>query len=216
MSNVMEPSTRRRTNSGWLADLQSAGAPREQALADLRQILVAGLPYALAAWLPPSDPQFSSFVEDVAQETLVRVLVSLAGFEQRSQFTTWAHKIAVRVALTELRRRRWKDVSLDAMAEAQGEGLPMAAPGSPARTAEQNDMLRRLERMMAEELTDKQRRALIAVGVQGMPLEEAARRMETNRNALYKLLHDARRRLKFAMQREGLTAQEVMSAFAEA
>ena len=70
-----------------------------------------------------------------------------------------------------------------------------------------------MQRLISAELTDKQRQALIAVRVQGLPLEEVARRMGTNRNALYKLLHDARQRLKRKMEAEGLSAEDVLAAF---
>jgi RNA polymerase sigma-70 factor (ECF subfamily) len=82
----------------------------------------------------------------------------------------------------------------------------------PEQEAMQRAMLDTLRRLIREELTDKQRQAMEAV-LKGMPLEEVARRMGTNRNALYKLLHDARRRLQKAMLDEGLSAQDVMSAF---
>src|SRR5574337_1714531 len=94
----------RRTNEQWLSDLSAGGDRREAALADLRTDILYGLPYALRNWLSSDDPQFSALAEEVTQETLMRVLDHLASFEGRSQFTTWAHKIAVRVALTELRR----------------------------------------------------------------------------------------------------------------
>jgi RNA polymerase sigma-70 factor (ECF subfamily) len=70
-----------------------------------------------------------------------------------------------------------------------------------------------LSRIIATELTDKQRQALVAARIHGMPLEEVARRMGTNRNALYKLLHDARQRLKKRMMDEGLSPQDVLAAF---
>ena len=76
-------------------------------------------------------------------------------------------------------------------------------------------MLVRINRVIDEELTERQRRALIMLGMQGMPMEEAAKRLNTNRNALYKLLHDARLRLKQRLQTEGLDAQEVLAAFEE-
>jgi RNA polymerase sigma-70 factor (ECF subfamily) len=66
---------------------------------------------------------------------------------------------------------------------------------------------------MMEELTDKQRQAMMAVSVKGMPIEEVARRMGTNRNALYKLMHDGRLRLKNRLAREGLTPEDVLSVF---
>jgi RNA polymerase sigma-70 factor (ECF subfamily) len=70
-----------------------------------------------------------------------------------------------------------------------------------------------LHRLIATELTDRQRQALVAVRIGGMPLEEVAHRMGTNRNALYKLLHDARQRLKKKMEEEGLSAEDVLAAF---
>jgi RNA polymerase sigma-70 factor (ECF subfamily) len=74
-------------------------------------------------------------------------------------------------------------------------------------------MLTRVRRVIAEELTDRQREALLLLSVQDMPMDEAARKLKTNRNALYKLLHDARLRLKRRLSMEGLSAQEVLTAF---
>ena len=74
-------------------------------------------------------------------------------------------------------------------------------------------MLIRIRRILDEELTEKQRQALVLLGLQDLPMEEAARIMKTNRNALYKLLHDARLRLKRRLAAEDLNAQEVLSAF---
>ena len=95
---------------GWLN--------RETTLADLRVIVVAGLRLSLAGWVDTTGPEFEPLAEDFAQETLLKVLAHLDSFEGRSQFTTWVHKIAVRVALTEL-RRRWKDVSLESWLETE-------------------------------------------------------------------------------------------------
>ncbi len=98
-----------RSNESWLSDLRSEGSLREAALTDLRNVIQHGLPYALSRWLSPNDPLFTPLVEEVTQETLLRVLDQLDTFEGRSMFTTWVHKIAVRIALTELRRKRWQD-----------------------------------------------------------------------------------------------------------
>ncbi len=207
----------KRTNDHWLSDLRAGGARREAALAELRADILYGLPYALRDWLSPDAPQFTALAEEVTQETLMRVLDHLDSFEGRSQFTTWAHKIAVRVALTELRRRRWKDVSLESLTNsAEGDSSPQpiadTTPG-PETMIEQADLLARVQKMMLEELTDKQLRAMMSVAIQGMPLEEAARRLGTERNALYKLLHDARLRLKRRLAREGLTPAELLAVF---
>jgi RNA polymerase sigma-70 factor (ECF subfamily) len=206
-----------RSNDQWITDLRSRGSAQDAALADLHRIILAGLPYALSTWLSADDPRFQPLAEEVAQETLLRVLNHLETFEGRSQFTTWVHKIAVRVALTELRRKRWENLSLDALVEKEVSPPPArlmadSAPG-PESVVEGGDVLERLRRVIAEELTEKQRQAMIAVAIQGMPLEEVARRMGTNRNALYKLIHDTRLRLKRRLALEGLSVEDVLAIF---
>ena len=121
------------------------------------------------------------------------------------------------VALTELKRRRWRDVSLQELLErhtATGRGL--ADPElTPEQVAFQNVTLAKLRGVIDEELTDRQREALVAVILEGMPISEVARRMGANQNALYKLLHDARMKLKARMEAAGLSPQEVLAAFDE-
>jgi RNA polymerase sigma-70 factor (ECF subfamily) len=207
----------KRTNEEWLADLRAEGNAREEALEDLHAIILRGLPYALSRWLSPSSPQFQSLTEEVAQDTLLRVLDQLETFEGRSQFTTWVHKIAIRIALTELRRKRWQDSSLDDLVDNEDMPAPQRiledTHATPEQTAVRTDMLVRIRHVIDEELTERQRKALTMLTMEGMPMEEAARRLKTNRNALYKLLHDARLRLKQRLEREGLNAQEVLAAF---
>ncbi len=203
-----------RTNQEWLNQLRDDGPEQEQALGDLRQIILRGLPYSLSKWLKPSDPHFDSLTEEVAQDTLLRVLDNLDSFEGRSKFTTWVHKIAVRVALTELRRARWKDISLDELTAGQlSFGFLADEAAGPDRLTEQDDLIELVRRLIESELTEKQRTALIATQIHGVPMEEVARRMDSNRNALYKLLHDARRKLKRALAQEGLSPEDVLDVF---
>jgi RNA polymerase sigma-70 factor, ECF subfamily len=208
----------KRSNEEWLNDLRAEGDQRESALSDLQQVILTGLPYALNKWIPTNDPRFVSLAEEVAQDTLLRVLDRLGTFEGRSQFTTWVHKIAVRIALTELRRKRWENVSLDELVEGEEtppmEGLMTDHQAStPEELVEGADMMQRVQRIIAEELTDKQRQAMMAIAIKDMPLEEVARRMGTNRNALYKLMHDTRLRLKHRLAQEGLTPEDVLAVF---
>jgi RNA polymerase sigma-70 factor (ECF subfamily) len=204
-----------RTNEAWRNDLSSPGAAQEAALADLRQVVRAGLPYALSKWISPSDPAFDALVEETTQNTLLRVLDRLHTFEGRSKFTTWVHKIAVHIALNELRRKRWQDVSLEMLVEGEfgAPALMEDEAGGPELASEQSDLADRMMRIINEELSDRQRTALIAIGIHGMPIAEVARRMDTNRNALYKLMHDARLRLKQRLTEEGLTPGEILNAF---
>lgn len=197
--------------------MKTPGPLQENALADLRQIIIRSLPYALSGWLPHYDPRFDALAEDVTQETLLRVLDRLHTFEGRSKFTTWVYKVAVRVALTELRRKRWQNVSLEEIVKNE-EGAPhdkwlADLSANPERWVEGKDMVARLQRVMNEELTEKQRQAITAIVLNGVPLEEVARRMGTNRNALYKLLHDARLTLKRRLAQEGLTPEHFLAVF---
>jgi RNA polymerase sigma-70 factor (ECF subfamily) len=207
-----------RSNEEWLEDLRSDGPAKEEALADLRATISNGLPYALSNYLSPDNPQFSSLTEEVAQDTLLRVMDHLDSFEGRSRFTTWVQKIAVRIALTELRRRRWRDFSLDSLVEENEEGISfpslMIDPGpDPDNLTQRSDMIQQVSRLINEELTEKQRTAMVATAIEGVPLEEVARRMNMKRNALYKLLHDARLRLKKRLANEGLTTEDIWAAF---
>lgn len=206
-----------RSNDEWLMELRAGTERRDAALADLRALLLKTLPQGLAHWLPHEHPEFEGLIEDTIQETLLRTLRGLDTFEGRSQFTTWVYKIAVRVALNELRRRRWRDVSLD---ELEGDDREDRAPRffastdpSPESLTERRDILRRVQQILIEELTARQRAAMEAIHMQGVPMEEVARRMGTNRNALYKLLHDARLRLKHRLEREGLPPGELLGMF---
>jgi RNA polymerase sigma-70 factor (ECF subfamily) len=200
-----------RTNEQWLTELR--GPNPNEALADLYDLLVRGLRAALGGRAGGVDAN----IEDFAQEALIKIMSNLDSFRGESRFTTWAKKIAMNVALTELKRRRWRDVSLeDLLARRTATGRGLANPQlTPEQVAFQNMVLAKLRGIIDEELTDKQREAVVAVILEGMPIAEVARRMGTNQNALYKLLHDARKKLKLRMEAEGLSPQEVLAAFDE-
>ena len=203
-----------RSNHEWMAALSVPGRERELALADLRALLVRGLGYALAnkSDVRPSDH------EDFAQDALLRILKGLGSFRGESRFTTWAQKIAVHVAFSELRRRRWRDVSLDGLVDVfEGSTLPRTWIDPEANTelqAVQRETMGTVSRVIADELTEKQRKALVAVRVHGVPAAEVAEKMGMKRNALYKLLFDARQRLKRRLLEKGLSVEEILAAFA--
>jgi RNA polymerase sigma-70 factor (ECF subfamily) len=198
-----------RTNQEWLDALRGSG--REDALSDLRVLLVRGLRRAL------SDVPEQS-LEDFAQDALLKILAGLDSFRGESRFTTWAFKIAIHEAFTELRRRRWQNISLQDLVAKYDEGeftpsvLADRTP-SPEQRVTQQMLLEMVRQLIDEELTDRQRQAMIAAVFGGMPGDEIARRMGTNRNALYKLLHDARQRLQSRLLSKGLSVDDVMGAF---
>jgi RNA polymerase sigma-70 factor (ECF subfamily) len=203
-----------RTNDEWLCFLR--GPDRDLALDELRVVLLRGLRTAVSSYARVTAADLDDFV----QEALLRILAHLDSFEGRSRFTTWAHKIAIRVALSELRRRRWRDVSIEDLTSKYDArdftpGALTDASAPPDRVAEQRMLLDTVGRLIQEGLTERQRRALVSIVLGGMPVQEAADRMGTNRNAMYKLVHDARRRLKRKLHEEGLTADTVLAAFAD-
>ncbi len=182
-----------RSDEAWIAAL-SAREP--SALADLRSYLVRGLTKALAG---RAD---GHAIEDFAQEAVLKVLAGLGSFRGESRFTTWALTVAIRVAFSELRKARYRDVPLDAAREEAA--APAAEPadegGPPALAA--------LRRLIETDLTERQR-ALIRAELDGVPQAVIAERMGTNRNALYKLGHDARMKLKNGLLAAGFTAEQV-------
>ena len=201
-----------RTNEEWLSDLR--GDDQDQAIGDLTQVLKRGLIYALSSRI---QTDLETQVDDFVQDAILRILDKMDTFRGESKFTTWAQKVAVRVAFTEMRRQRWKDISIeDLMPEDSGDFTPLVlsdpSPDPEQRTS-QTLMLEMVDEMLKTDLTERQRTALMAIMHGGMPLEEVARRMDTNRNALYKLLHDARKQMRSRLAEKGLTPQEVLEVF---
>jgi len=201
-----------RTNEEWLSDLR--GENQDQAIGDLTKVLKRGLIYALSSRI---QTDLEAQVDDFVQDAVLRILDKMDTFRGESKFTTWAQKVAVRVAFTEMRRQRWKDISIeDLIPEDSGDFTPLALSDpspDPEKRTSQTLMLEMVDEMLRTDLTDRQRTALMAIMHGGMPLEEVAQRMDTNRNALYKLLHDARKQMRRRLLEKGLTAQEVLEVF---
>lgn len=194
-----------RRDVDWVAELSGTADQRAVALTELRGLLCAGLrrTFRQAA----CD---SAVLQDFAQEALLRITTNLHSFRGDSQFLTWAMAIAVRVGLSELRRARWREVSLDAMVEAGR--LPQVELAQAAQSADPDaeKLARIVHRAIQDELTERQRTAIQAE-LGGMPPEEIARRLGTSRNAVYKLVYDARARLKQAILRTGWSEEQVRS-----
>lgn len=200
-----------RENAIWMRDLRACGLVQAEAITDLRGLLLRGVAKSFQA----RGDIDQAFLEDVVQQALVHILDHLDQFQGRSRFTTWAMAITVRLAMSALRRQRWQDVSLESMTEPIERALALDRDDttSPAQHAEQHAIVETLRRLIEEALTDTQRMAMTAE-LGGMPLEEIARRLGSNVNAVYKLLHDARKRLKHGLETAGYTAEDVRSAFA--
>lgn len=201
-----------RNDETWLTRLSSGGPDQEEALSDLRDTLLRGLRRTFSSRALADD----SFLEDAVQDSLVRILDRLQQFEGRSRFLTWATSIAIRVAMSELRRRHWKDVSLDELI-ADSDFTPGTAIDDdswPDAKLEQKTILDKMHAVIQSELTARQRTALL-VELKGMPQDEIARHLGINRNAVYKLTHDARKRLLLGLKAAGYEAADIHAAFAK-
>lgn len=195
----------------WVERLRGPNPGRDAALAELREIILRGLNRSLS-----SHPTCRAFqAEDVVQEALVKIMNALDSFEGRSRFTTWAMTIATRVGISELRRRHCKDISLDGVTTSDGLTIDLAV-AEAAATGEDIDkrsILSQLQQLIGEVLSDKQRVAIRGL-LEGLPVEEIADRTGSNRNAVYKLVHDARSKLKEGFLAAGIEADDISELFA--
>ncbi len=210
--------TTERSNEAWLADLQAAGPQQDAAIQDLLSWLERRLFYYLrdrSDLRRLNEDEIEQMAADFAQDSVLIILKKSDQFLGRSKFTTWAAKIAVHQALGELRRARWRDVSLDELT-ADGSFEPdflNTDQATPEQEALQNDIIATVMDVMQNELSERQRQALYARLVQGVPSDLLAEQMNTNSNALYKLIHDARKRLKARLLERGLSPEDALSVF---
>jgi RNA polymerase sigma-70 factor, ECF subfamily len=212
-----------RTNAEWLAALKSEGQAQTAALSDLRAYVLRAALYALQRSrsnlrdLAPSDVE--QLAEDCAQDALTAILGHLDQFRGESRFTTWAYSFAVNAALGAARRERWRRVPLDRLLDrpdlAERFGLAGDASSDPQRRVLQGEILAAVRHGVETHLTTRQREALTAIVLEEVPLDELAHHWGSNRNALYKLLHDARRRLKAHLRDRGFEAKEVRDVFSD-
>jgi RNA polymerase sigma-70 factor (ECF subfamily) len=180
----------------WVAALSTPGPEREDALRRLHALLLRGARFQVMRMSTLRAAVGAAQVEDVvhlaADEAMVAVLSKLHTFEGRSRFTTWAYKFAVLQAAVELRRHAWshREVPLEAAPQ-----LVESRP-SPEQYVEGAAFAAAARAAMDRVLTPHQRRIALALMVDEVPIDVLADRLGTNRNALYKTLHDARYRLR--------------------
>ena len=201
----------KRDNELWLTHLKSEGAIQHQALSDLRDTLINSLRGTLWNGALIDD----AFLEDAVQDSIIQILERLKQFEGRSQFLTWATSISIRVAISELRRRRWKDVSLDKLISDAGQVPERAIDACPEPDVlkEREAIIKVMYGLIHSSLTEKQKTALLAE-LKEMPQDEIARHIGSNRNAIYKLTHDARKRLKKGLEAVGYNITDIKAIFA--
>lgn len=215
--------TRTRTNEEWLRELRENGVGQEQAIADLQNILLRVILYIfnrnLGNLSALARDDILKLAEDCAQDALIAILNHLSDFRGDSKFTTWAYKFAVNIALMTARRERWRGVSLDQLSSSEDGNLfewaTLEKAPEPAldQSAMQNEVSEIIRDVIEQDLTEKQRRVLLMMVFNEVPMDEVVRELGTNRNAVYKLLHDARRKLKSSLQSRGFEMGETLNLF---
>jgi RNA polymerase sigma-70 factor, ECF subfamily len=212
-----------RTNDEWLYDLRASGVSQEAAIADLRNLLLRAILFFFSRNLDDfrglARDEVLHLAEDCAQEALIAVINHISDFRGDSKFTTWAYKFAVNKALMAARHERWKGISLDELSFFSNDALIEWAvrDKSPSPTSDQSvmqaEVIEVIREVIEHELTDKQRRVLIMMVFNEVPMDEVVQHLGTNRNAIYKMLHDARRKLKSGLQARGFDVDEMLILF---
>ena len=138
-----------------------------------------------------------------ADDALVAVLAKLDSYRGDSKFTTWVYKFALLEAAVKLRRRAWQGRELPLEPEVVAT-LPDRGTLTPA-SAEQSELFDELQEAISTELTPHQREVLVAITLNGVPIDVLAERLNTTRGALYKTLHDARQKLRAYLAAHGMS-----------
>jgi RNA polymerase sigma-70 factor, ECF subfamily len=213
-----------RTNEEWLTELRADDTKQEAAIADLRNLLLRTVLFMFnrnrGELATLARDEILRSAEDCAQEALIAILNHLDDFRGDSKFTTWAYKFAVNVSLTMARKERWKGTSLDQISFSANGGTlfdqalqDKSSKSAPDQSAMQDDVRDIIQEVIAHDLTDKQRQVLILMVFHEVPMDEVVQRLGTNRNAIYKMLHDARRKIKRILQAHGFEVSETLALF---
>jgi RNA polymerase sigma-70 factor (ECF subfamily) len=189
-------------SEAWVAALQGPSPVREDAVADLHALLLRGARFELnrrrasLAHVPPGD--LDDLATQAAGDALVAILAKLDSFRGASRFTTWAYKFVLLEAGVKARRRAWQGrevgLELDAWSAVRDAGP------SAQQVLEEADTLKAIGDAVRTELTPHQREVFVALALDGVPIDVLAERRSTTRGALYKTLHDARRKLRAAVE----------------
>jgi RNA polymerase sigma-70 factor (ECF subfamily) len=185
----------------WVDRLRPGSAERDGAIEALHVLLLKAARFEIgrrgAAFPSLRGNDQDDLAHQSADDALVAILSKLDQFRGDSRFTTWAYKFALLEAAVGVRRRAWqgREIPLDP------DNWALIADGdpSPQQEAETAERLAAVRQAIARDLTAHQRRVLISVAINGVPIDVLAERLGTTRGALYKTIHDARRKLRVSL-----------------
>jgi len=194
----------------WPRALAGTGPRREEALARLHELLVRIARGEVARRSPRlqlTGPELDDLAYQAAADALVAITSKLGQFRGESRFTTWAYKFVMFEVSAKVGRHFWRHPGVRLDAE-EWERLPDRFGFDPAQEAEWRDLLAALRRAVDEELTARQRRVFVAIVLNAVPLDTLVIELGTNRNAIYKTLFDARRKLRAALAANGYVGDD--------
>ncbi|HEX8977313.1 MAG TPA: sigma-70 family RNA polymerase sigma factor [Solirubrobacteraceae bacterium] len=190
---TLDPASR-----AWLAQLRRQGPQREAALGRLHALLLKEARHEVrrrtAGLVHPSGRDLDDLATQAADDALVAILPKLAQFRGDALFTTWARRFAAVEVPGEIRRRlgHTRETPTDSVRWPAGR----VAGGDPEQLVEARELARSVGRLIATDLTPHQREVLLSLTIEETPAKALATRLDSTPNALYKTLHDARRKLR--------------------
>jgi RNA polymerase sigma-70 factor, ECF subfamily len=191
----------------WLRPLRTTGREHDEAVVRLHELLLRAARFEVsrrrAALSHVRGEELDDLAVQAADDALVAVLAKLDDYRGASRFTTWVYKFALLEAGVRLRRRAWQEREVTLGPEAWPLVADRAA--GPERRTETGELMRALKRAIDVCLTAHQRDVFVALALNGVPIDVLADRLDTTRGALYKTLHDARRKLRAELAERGFT-----------
>mgnify|MGYP003287435635 CR=1 FL=1 len=195
----------------WVSALRAPGPKRDEAIARLQNLLVRAARHEVsrrhAALSHVRGEELDDLALQAADDALVAVLAKLDDYRGASRFTTWAYKFALLEAGVRLRRRAWQEREVVLEPDAWPRQADIGE--SPQSQTETSELLQALKGSIASCLTTHQREVLVALALNGVPIDVFAERLGTTRGALYKTLHDARRKLRSDLAKRGFTLDSI-------
>jgi RNA polymerase sigma-70 factor (ECF subfamily) len=198
-------------SSAWISALRQAGPQHERAVGRLHELLLRAARFEVsrrrAALSHVRGEELDDLALQAADDALVAVLGKLDDYRGASRFTTWAYKFALLEAGVRLRRRAWQE--REVVLEPEVWPLMADAGQGPQDQAEANELMLAITDSIDCCLTEHQRDVLVALALNGVPLDVLSERLQTTRGALYKTLHDARRKLRAELATRGFTLDSI-------
>ncbi len=191
----------------WLRCLRAEGAVYDDAVGRLHALLLRAARFEVGrrrATMPHlRGNELDDIALEAADDALMSVLARLDDFRGLSRFSTWVYKFALLEAAVKLRRRAWQEREVPLEPE-RWDLVAVSGGLGPDKQAEQTELLETVQRLIKETLSPHQRRVLVALALDGVPIDVLAERLNTSRGALYKTLHDGRRKLRKELSDAGL------------